>query len=479
MSNVISAPWSDVIEIPDRYARNDAACIPDTYRRAVSVKQLEEFADLVEAVLETYEYYNSHTNELVTKENVTLYDINVLFIKPLTVETKEKEACSFVEIVAAKDCEAQDATWFVSHWWGTPFFDTLRMLKLHAKERNVHPETEFYWICAFANCQHNLDELEDTHYMSTPFAKAIMNPTTVGSIVLLTEKTAMPFQRSWCVFESFVALTHGVEEKEIPHKMDFATIIPRWDCETQLTVDQWDSLKELMDEEQFNSVYQYKPMFYNQRCTGILCEQNRSSESKVPTYKDVVDHPFRSVSTLAWFPTAVSQKGMLVNIADAEASMDSDREHISSWVADREDEVNRTMHRVFSPFGLYCAATQMGDLENLKRTVRSVEDLFGTKEIVIAVAHQQDVVFDVAKYTDAWGPILVYLLDYGCDPNFKCQREEGRGQTPLDSAFYSGNYSHVRTLLKYNADLSLVDRKNIWKDYCPADIVQLLDENGM
>ncbi len=527
--------WSSQCKVPDKYIKNkdtDVSRIVDIHKRGISIKQLEELRDLVETLLDSLDedYYNPFTNELVTKDNINLYDIDTLIVKPLTAKAKSGDdmddvddiddidddgegdihmkgnSCSFVELIAPKDCNAQDPTWFVSHWWGTPFLDTLRMLKLHAKERHVDTESEFYWICLFANNQHKLDQVGEQNYMKTPFAKAIMNPTTVGSVVLLTERSAMPFQRSWCVFETFVALTHAAEEKprqtqtqtqkpsrfkyhqlkfgstrsnedDVVYKLDFATIIPESDCETQLNSDQWDRLKGYMEEEEFSACYQYRPNFYNRRCAGILCEQERNKDTKIPIYKDVTDHPFRAVSTLAWFPTHVSQKGTSVSIENAEASRVSDQENIMRWVGNRKTEVNESLRRVFYPFGLYCAATQIGNVANLKEVVQLGEGLFGKKEYVIDIAHQQDVLFDVVKYTEAWTPILLYLLEYGCDPNFKCQREEGKGQTPLDSAFITGSYYHVRTLLKYKADLSLVDEGNIWREQCPLDIIQILDDH--
>eukprot|EP00747_Dinoflagellata_sp_TGD_P109130 gnl/TRDRNA2_/TRDRNA2_170594_c0_seq10.p2 gnl/TRDRNA2_/TRDRNA2_170594_c0~~gnl/TRDRNA2_/TRDRNA2_170594_c0_seq10.p2 ORF type:complete len:104 (+),score=16.71 gnl/TRDRNA2_/TRDRNA2_170594_c0_seq10:495-806(+) len=94
----------------------------------------------------------------------------------------------------------QDPNWFVSHWWGTPFADSISMLKYQVKIRQLTLLT-IYWMCTFANNQHNLSELAAADVLETPFAKAIMSESCLGTIALMTEKTAMPFERVWCVLE--------------------------------------------------------------------------------------------------------------------------------------------------------------------------------------------------------------------------------------------------------------------------------------
>ena len=58
------------------------------------------------------------------------YTISEAFLKPLTLRFR----CSFVELVAN---EKQPPRWFVSHWWGTPLQQTLKMLTYHQRYRQA------------------------------------------------------------------------------------------------------------------------------------------------------------------------------------------------------------------------------------------------------------------------------------------------------------------------------------------------------
>ena len=49
----------------------------------------------------------------------------------------------------------QPPAWFVSHAWSTPFKQTCAMLNFHMKSHELAASTP-YWICTFANNQHQL-----------------------------------------------------------------------------------------------------------------------------------------------------------------------------------------------------------------------------------------------------------------------------------------------------------------------------------
>merc|ERR1712194_464455 len=73
----------------------------------------------------------------------------------------------------------------VSHWWGTPFVITVKMLRLHATSRNrdaaMHTS---YWCCTLANNQHNLQDLGGSDLLKTPFAKAMRSQNCLGTVLL-------------------------------------------------------------------------------------------------------------------------------------------------------------------------------------------------------------------------------------------------------------------------------------------------------
>mmetsp|Transcript_26579 Transcript_26579/g.40639 ORF Transcript_26579/g.40639 Transcript_26579/m.40639 type:complete len:509 (-) Transcript_26579:232-1758(-) len=483
-----STPWSDHCDIPERYNKQRCASIPDTHRRGISLKQLDEIGDLAKTVLERYEHINSHSKQRVTAENATLYDICDLFISPLTVENSSRGPVSFVELIAHPDSDHQDPKWFVSHWWGTSFFDTLRMLHLHAEHRGVSAEEEYYWICAFANCQHNLSELEEQDYRLTPFARAIMSEKTVGTVVLLTEEKAMPFYRSWCIFESFVSTTIA-QDKADPHLMDFCTIVPEWQCESYLTEEEWKCIEDDQATTRENG-----GMYFNQRCADMLYQQDQiipeASDDfsddllgPVPVpytkYKDVSDHPY--MSNLSWFPSAVSHKGLKVDILDAEASRECDKKSIQAWVGNSADSVNAVLRRSFFAGALVMAATEINDVENLKRVLKEGEDLFCSKQTVIHIANDNAVLNYAVAYTDdsssgQWRDIALCLLEYGCDPDIGWT---DKGWLPLQTAFQNNAHHHVRNLLTHGADVTIIDKSTIQWDSCPGDIASMLHERGI
>ena len=111
--------------------------------------------------------------------------------------------------------------WFVSHWWGEPVKDFIKAVEYHAVQRfaprgeevkrdrsDRKPQHEIvgkpadadatYWICAYANNQHDLSELNVVDPRETPFFKAMQ--LCVGVLVIL-DKDGKVFTRIWCGFE--------------------------------------------------------------------------------------------------------------------------------------------------------------------------------------------------------------------------------------------------------------------------------------
>ena len=136
------------------------------------------------------------------------YHICGHFVKPLTT----RDRCSWVELVATGP---QSPTWFISHWWGTPFSQTLEMLSWHGEVHKLK-ETDAYWYCTLANVsgimlcfwwlifaclqnQHDLRELGGGLH-TTPFWKAIAANSCVGAVQVMDNKCTPP-TRVWCVLE--------------------------------------------------------------------------------------------------------------------------------------------------------------------------------------------------------------------------------------------------------------------------------------
>eukprot|EP00931_Biecheleriopsis_adriatica_P074261 TRINITY_DN48361_c0_g1_i1.p1 TRINITY_DN48361_c0_g1~~TRINITY_DN48361_c0_g1_i1.p1 ORF type:complete len:826 (-),score=149.19 TRINITY_DN48361_c0_g1_i1:15-2492(-) len=208
-------PWSAFVPVPARYCAGWTS-IALTEQRAITLEQVDDLVLLVREVLGTAEVHWSEDAE-VEWESINMYFLGSHFLKPLTAH----HCCSFTELVAAGP---QPPQWFVSHWWGTPFQQTHSLLNFHALRREL-PVSTAYWICTFANNQHDLSGLAGS-LLQTPFVKAILSKQCMGTLTLFDNKVTT-FTRIWCVLENFVSTTLAKEaEKERSHLMDIAAWLP-------------------------------------------------------------------------------------------------------------------------------------------------------------------------------------------------------------------------------------------------------------
>ena len=139
--------------MPQNYLLRGAT-IKDTAERAITFAQLADFGNFIQRVLKEVLIVETKKRsalyrQRLTSENLEMYSVCKYFVKPLT----EPHQCSFVDLVAT--AEAQPPKWFVSHAWSTPFSQTVSMLEFHRQQRGLLPTTP-YWICTFANNQHDL-----------------------------------------------------------------------------------------------------------------------------------------------------------------------------------------------------------------------------------------------------------------------------------------------------------------------------------
>ena len=103
-------------------------------RRAIGAGQLSNLQSFFASVLDGQDMY-------WTCDHI---------VKPLTSEKR----VSYAELVGC-----QELMWFISHWWGMHFNQTVESVVKHAGkvEREIW-EWERYWICTFSNNQWAMDE---------------------------------------------------------------------------------------------------------------------------------------------------------------------------------------------------------------------------------------------------------------------------------------------------------------------------------
>ncbi|CAE8679688.1 unnamed protein product [Polarella glacialis] len=129
-----------------------------------------------------------------------------------------ESCCSYVEAVA-EDSSSQRPTVFVSHWWGEAVYDFISCISRHQELRAL-PQQTGYWVCAYANNQHELGADIQADPRQTSFFRAMEMCTF---LLLVLDKNGTPFTRVWCIFElAWVVRTHR-DSEHTPLLLDIAT----------------------------------------------------------------------------------------------------------------------------------------------------------------------------------------------------------------------------------------------------------------
>ena len=462
--NMEGIPWSHLVPVPEHY-QTVGLRIENTHMRGLTVEMLEELADIVQKVLETgYTITDKVSGKEVTMDTMNLYHLDEHFIRPLT----KAHQCSFVELsTKVKTKEEAIPNFFVSHWWGTPLVDTIRMLNLHKKNALSIKDGVRYsvWICAFANRQHSLhEEIPETdNFFETAFARSILSAKCHGTILLLNEGLANPLERSWCIFEAFVSLTQcGAKGK--PQRFDIATIVPAG-CFS-------------------------KRGKRNLRCAGIITQTNGLSSRVDSIGYMTTDHP-KDKGTIrpAAFPVGLCLRGLQINVLEADATRTADKERIERWIGNQSNEVNLALQKKFIAPALY-AVFVMLDPEVAKNVLRLSTSITSQNEVLEIIKQLELVqkVLEIPSELESDREIVANFLkvplEYGWDPNIPYDSvfDEVAGDLPLGAAIIDKHYEAARTLLEGGADpskLAASDLREIDYANCPEDIKQRLRESGV
>jgi len=159
--------------------------------------------------------YSRTSGQKLDMEFMNLYHVNEWLIKPST----KSHNCAFVELVAATD---QPPRWYTSHWWGEPVEDFVKCLELHAELR-ILSDPDAWWICAYANRQHDLGSELVTDPKQTSFYRAMLLSEGLLLVVDSGSGNYDPgtvFSRIWVQFE--MAMTFEFTETQ-DFQLDIAT----------------------------------------------------------------------------------------------------------------------------------------------------------------------------------------------------------------------------------------------------------------
>jgi len=409
---VEGVPWSTKVPVPKAYYALGGR-IPQVELRGTTLAQLNELAAIVETVVGVTEIRDAYNlNTRITWDTVNMYHIDPNFVQALTLRFKS----SFCELVAKSGPQAP--SWFVSHWWGTPFKQTVALLNFHAKARDL-PATTAHWICTFANNQHDLSALETANLRETPFARALLAPGCVGTVALLDHEVTM-LSRAWCVLENFVS-TAWAREQSKTHKYDIAAWLPEG------------------SGKYGGKDIPAKPTLRLDHGNGKM--------------KEVV----HDEATGGAFPLFVSQRGVRIDVGQAQASHEQDLRNILHCIAGTAgltdgpppkscagyDTVNHNARQLFAPGAIYAAALR-GDVPGLTTLLAQFPEC---KNAGIGDGA-------TAMHAAAWkGHIEALKFLISAKASVNCRKDEGT--TPLLQPATSGNRQVIGALLAAAADPNL------------------------
>eukprot|EP00435_Cladocopium_sp_Y103_P021673 s449_g5.t1 len=137
---------------------------------AVSIAKTEHRGITLQQLLQIVEFIRKHTTTATTARFwVETFPQSPSFGLPLDFDkfnlhhachwiispATRKLCCSLVELLAT-DADAQYPWWFVSHGWQEAVYKFVACLRQQDALRNVTDGA--YWVCAYANNQHKLEE---------------------------------------------------------------------------------------------------------------------------------------------------------------------------------------------------------------------------------------------------------------------------------------------------------------------------------
>ncbi|CAE7571755.1 Igfals [Symbiodinium sp. CCMP2592] len=167
----------------------------------ITIQQIQDLLDFVRDAVGFWSgTFGTEWGTPLCYETFNLYHARDWVIQPATANWHAR-GCSYVELVAETSV-AQQPCWFVSHAWVEPVVHFLQCLRRHAQVRALRGNFA-YWVCAYANNQHELEEEIPDNPRKTSFYRAML---LCRGVLLVLDADATPFQRIWCCFEESIAV---------------------------------------------------------------------------------------------------------------------------------------------------------------------------------------------------------------------------------------------------------------------------------
>ncbi|CAE8649195.1 unnamed protein product [Polarella glacialis] len=219
--------------------------------------------------------------------------------------------------------EAVAPDWFCSHWWGEAVLDFIKCCEKHAAIRQLGAESA-YWVCAYANRQHELGVDLGSDPMQSSFLKAM---ELSEGVLLILDPEATPFQRIWCCFEEGIV---SLAQRGVLAQQAAAS-----DCPGRATLQR---LAARDGQEGRRSALQLDIATVDGDGTAqLITERLTTQEEQMEEIRKR-----RSGGPSGWaaksdrergFPLELVSKGLKVKITDAKASQVSDKTQILNALA--------------------------------------------------------------------------------------------------------------------------------------------------
>jgi hypothetical protein len=177
--------------------------------RAVNLAQLKRTCEWTGN--HCHRWRDPKTRQKLHIDTMTLLQMNHWLIKPATLE----KDCAFTEMLSK---DKQPPAWFVISWWGEKVVDLLKCMEAHMALRKL-ADTSGFWIGAYANRQHSLNEDFSSGHQKSTYYKALQQ-ANFQVLLALDAKTdfkppATPLLRLWCDFEALMCVDEPKTELDI------------------------------------------------------------------------------------------------------------------------------------------------------------------------------------------------------------------------------------------------------------------------
>jgi len=226
LPNLVSTKWEAVVEkhMPGLLDIAKAPAAPTPDNSAVSLGTLKLILKVVQDMIQPEgsggaltgkddKYKNPRGGER-SKDEINMHDINQFLVKPVT----RGLAISFANIMMGQKVDANGnygsgeaavgkITHFISHDWAAPFKNFVATAEKHCEALgSCNPAKTYYWVCTFANNQHDFSVPEGEVEDVSPFGRALKAKPVSVLAIQSEEPVKLTVERIWCVFEMALVL---------------------------------------------------------------------------------------------------------------------------------------------------------------------------------------------------------------------------------------------------------------------------------